>query len=106
MITFYFIFLLFFGIAFEALAIFLFVYGIHAAITDKDVNFCVVMFISSLLLSSLSGIIFVGAHDEYQNGIPQNQVKILRQKISDAEKELQKYLIDHPDLKEETREEY
>ena len=98
MITFYFIFLLFFGIAFEALAIFLFVYGIRA--------FCAVMIISSLLLSSLSGIIFVGAHEEYQNGIPQNQVKILRQKISDAEKELQKYLIDHPDLKEETREEY
>jgi hypothetical protein len=47
----------------------------------------------------LSGIVFYGASEEYNNAKPQNQVKILKQKISDAEKEYQKYLIDHPELK-------
>jgi len=39
-------------------------------------------------------------YKEYKRAIPENQVKILRQKIFDAEKEYQKYLIDHPELKE------
>jgi hypothetical protein len=80
-------------------AVSLLVYGIYAAITDKDLEFCIGMIVCFLFLSGLSGIMSVGAYKEYQNAIPQNQVKILRQKISDAEKELQKYLIDHPNLK-------
>lgn len=84
-----------------AVAVFLLVYGIYSAITDKDLEFCIGMIVSFLFLSSLSGFVFVGAYTEYQNAIPQNQVKILKQKISDAEKELQKYLIDNPNLKTE-----
>lgn len=79
-------------------AVYLLVYGIYTAITDKDLEFCVAMVACFIFLSFLSGIMFVGAYKEYQNAIPQNQVKILKQKISDAEKELQKYLIDHPEL--------
>jgi hypothetical protein len=82
-----------------AVAVSLLVYGIYAAITDKDLEFCIGMIVCFLFLSGLSGLVSVGAYKEYQNAIPQNQVKILRQKISDAEKELQKYLIDHPNLK-------
>jgi hypothetical protein len=80
-------------------AVSLLVYGIYAAITDKDLEFCIGMIVCFLFLSGLSGLVSVGAYKEYQNAIPQNQVKILRQKISDAEKEYQKYLIDHPELK-------
>lgn len=85
-----------------AFAIFLLVYGIYTALTDKDKFFFGAMFALFLFLSGLSVIVFNEAHKEYQNAIPQNQVKILRQKISDAEKELQKYLIDHPELEEKT----
>lgn len=80
-------------------AVFLLVYGICAVITDKDLEFCIGMIVCFLLLSALSGFVSVEAYKEYQNAIPQNRVEILRQKISDAEKELQKYLIDHPNLK-------
>ena len=100
MITPDFIAILGFGIELEAFAIFLLMYGIYSAITDKDAKFCVGMVVCFLFLSALSGLVFRGAYKEYQNAIPQNQVKILRQKISDAEKELQKYLIGHPELKE------
>lgn len=82
-------------------AVSLLVYGIYSAITDKDLIICIVMIVCFLLLSALSGFMSVDAYKEYQNAIPQNQVKILRQKISDAEKELQKYLIDNPNLKTE-----
>jgi hypothetical protein len=80
-------------------AVSLLVYGIYAAITDKDLEFCIGMIVCFLFLSFLSGIVFYGASEEYNNAKPQNQVKILKQKISDAEKEYQKYLIDHPELK-------
>ena len=81
-----------------AVAVFLLIYGIYSAITDKDLEFCIGMIVCFLFLSCLSGLVSVGAFKEYQNAIPENQVKILRQKIFDAEKELQKYLIDHPEL--------
>ena len=81
-------------------AICLLAYGIYSALTDDEMDFCVVMIVTFLCLSVLSGVGFNESYKEYQNAIPQNQVKILRQKISDAEKELQKYLIDHPELKE------
>jgi phosphotransferase system glucose/maltose/N-acetylglucosamine-specific IIC component len=100
MITPDFIVLLGFGIVLEAFAIVLFTYGIYFAITDRDAGFCVVMIVCSLFLSFLSGLVFYGAFKEYNDAKPQNQVKILEQKIFDAEKEYQKYLIDHPELKE------
>ena len=100
MITPDFIALLGLGIVIEASAIFLLIYGIYSAIADKDMCFCIGMVVSFLCLSALSGLISVEAYNNYQNAIPQNRVKILKQKISDAEKELQKYLIDHPELKE------
>lgn len=81
-----------------AVAVSLLVYGIYSAITDRDAVFCGGMVFVFLLLSSLSAFVYIGAYKEYQNAKPQNHVKILRQKISDAEKELQKYLIDHPEL--------
>lgn len=81
-----------------AVAVSLLVYGIYSAITDRDLEFCIGMIVCFLFLSGLSGAVFVGAYKEYNNAKPQNQVKILKQKISDAEKELQKYLIDHPEL--------
>ena len=81
-----------------AVAVSLLAYGIYSAITDRDLEFCIVMIVSFLFLSCLSGAMSVGAYKEYQDAIPQNHVKILKQKISDAEKELQKYLIDHPEL--------
>ena len=84
-----------------AVAVFLLIYGIYVAITEKDAVFCGGMVFVFLLLSSLSASVYIGAYKEYQNAIPQNQVKILKQKISDAEKELQKYLIDNPNLKAE-----
>lgn len=84
-----------------AIAIFVLALGIYSAITDKVWFFCIEMIFFFVLFSFLSGFIFHGAYEEYQNAIPQNQVKILKQKVSDAEKELQKYLIDHPELKEE-----
>lgn len=84
-----------------AIAIFLLICGIYSAIIDKDIFFCIVMILFFLFLTFVSGITFEGAYRKYQNEIPQNKVKILRQKISDAENELQKYLIDHPELKEE-----
>ena len=79
-----------------AVAVSLLVYGIYSAITDRDLEFCIGMIVCFLFLSGLSGFVFVGTYKEYQNAKPENQVKILRQKISDAEKEYQKYLIDHP----------
>lgn len=81
-----------------AVAVSLLVYGIYSAITDRDLEFCIVMIICFLFLSGLSGLVFVVSYKEYQYAKPENQVKILRQKISDAEKDLQKYLIDHPEL--------
>ena len=81
-----------------AVAVSLLVYGIYSAITDRDLEFCIGMIVCFLFLSGLSGFVFVGTYKEYQNAKPENQVKILRQKISDAEKEYQKYLIDHPEL--------
>ena len=98
MITLDFIVILGFGIVLESTALFLLVYGIHDVVLTDDKDFCVTMVACFIFLSFLSGIMFVGAYKEYQNAIPQNQVKILKQKISDAEKELQKYLIDHPEL--------
>ena len=58
------------------------------------------MIVTFLCLSVLSGVLFNESYKKYKNAIPQNQIKILRQKISDAEKELQKYLLDHLELKE------
>lgn len=83
-----------------AVAVFLLVYGIYSAITDKDLDFCIVMIVCFLFLSAWSGFMSVEAYKEYQNAIPQNQVKILKQKISDAEKELQKFCIDYPEFRE------
>lgn len=82
-------------------AVSLLVYGIYSAITYRDLEFCIGMIVCFLFLSGLSGFVFVGTYKEYQNAKPENQVKILKQKISDAEKELQKYLIDNPNLKTE-----
>ena len=98
MITLDFIVILGFGIVFESTALFLLVYSIHEVVLTYDKAFCVAMVPCFIFLSFLSGIIFVGAYTEYQNAKPENQVKILKQKISDAEKEYQKYLIDHPEL--------
>jgi cell division protein FtsL len=80
-------------------AICLLAYGIYSALTDYEMYFCFAMIVTFLCLSVLSGVMFNESHKEYKNAIPQNQIKILRQKISDAEKEYQKYLIDHPELK-------
>lgn len=99
MITLDFIVILGFGIVFESTALFLLVYGIHEVVLTYDKDFCVAIVACFIFLSFLSGIMFVGAYTEYQNAKPENQVKILKQKISDAEKEYQKYLIDHPELK-------
>lgn len=84
-----------------AIAVFLLICGIIDIASYGDKYFCVTMVACFIFLSFLSVIMLVGAYDKYQEAIPQNQVKILRQKISDAEKELKKYLIDHPELKEE-----
>lgn len=73
-----------------AVAVSLLVYGIYSAITDRDLEFCIVMIVCFLFLSSLSGFVFVGTYKEYQNAKPENQVKILKQKISDAEYEIKK----------------
>lgn len=89
-----------------AIAIFLLICGIHEVVLTDDKDFCVAMVACFIFLSFLSGIMLVGSYYKYQEAIPQNQVKILRQKISDTEKELQKYLIDHPELKEEIKEKY
>lgn len=83
-----------------AVAVSLLVYGIYSAITDRDLEFCIGMIVCFLFLSALSGVMSVEAYKEYQNAIPQNQVKILKQKISDAEKELQKFCIDYPEFRE------
>ena len=100
MITADFICLLFLAIVFGAGAIFLLAYGIYSALTDYEMDFCVAMIVTFLCLSVLSGVVFNESYKEYKNAIPQNQVKILRQKMFDAEKELQKYLLDHPELNE------
>lgn len=80
-------------------AVYLLVYGIYIALTDHDMGLCAITIVGFLCLSTLSGVGFNEAHKEYKNAIPENQIKILKQKISDAEKEYQKYLIDHPNLK-------
>ena len=103
MITANFIVILFFAIIFGVIAIFLLGYGIYTVIAEYDIFIFVIMVCSFLFLSGISTIIFKEAYKEYKNAIPQNQVKILKQKISDAEKELQKYLIDHPELEAEER---
>lgn len=104
MITADFIIILFFAIIFGAVAVCLLAYGIlHIAIAEHDFSFFVGMVFSFLVLSVISAIISYEAYKEYQNAIPQNQVKKLKQEISDAEKELQKYLIDHPELEIEER---
>lgn len=103
MITADFIIILFFAIIFGAVAICFLVYGIYTAVAEHDFSFFVGMVFSFLVFSGISAIISYEAYKEYQNAIPQNQVKILKQKISDAEKELQKYLIDHPELEIEER---
>lgn len=84
-------------------AIILLVFGICTFIIDKEVWFFIGLILCFLALSGLSGVVFFGTYQEYQDAIPQNQVKILKQKIIDAEKQYQKYLIDHPELKEEIR---
>lgn len=103
MITTDFIIILFFAIIFGAVAICILAYGIYNVLAEYDICFFVGMVFSFLVVSGISAIIFYEAYKEYHNAIPQNQVKILKQKISDAEKELQKYLIDHPELEEEER---
>ena len=100
MITADFIFILFFAIVIGTGAVCILAYGIYSAVTEYDIGFFIGMFFGFLCLSTLSGLVFYVAYDEYQDAKPQNQVKILRQKIFDAEKEYQKYLIDHPELKE------
>lgn len=103
MITADFIIILFFSIIFGAVAVCLLADGIYTAIAEYDFSFFFGMVFSFLVLSGISAIISYEAYKEYQNAIPQNQAKILKQKISDAEKELQKYLIDHPELEIEER---
>lgn len=100
MITADFIFVLFLAVVLGVFALCLHAYGIYQFFYELDVGVCVGMFFVSLFFSVLSGSVFYVAYEEYQDAKPQNQVKILRQKIFDAEKELQKYLIDHPELKE------
>ena len=100
MITADFIWLLLITIVIGLCAIGLLAYGIYIALTESEMSFCVGMIVSFLCLSAMSGFIFMASYNKYQDAIPQNHVNILRQKISDAEKELQKYLIDHPELKE------
>ena len=100
MITADFIFILFVAIVIGAGAVCTLAYGIYSAVTEYDIGFFIGMFFGFLCFSVLSVVVFYVAYDEYQDAKPQNQVKILRQKISDAEKEYQKYLIDHPELKE------
>ena len=100
MITANFIVVLIFAIVSGLIGITLFIFGLYTAFVDKDVDFCILMIGCSLCAFIFSGIMFNESHKEYKNAIPQNQVKILRQKIIDAEKELQKYMIDHPELKE------
>jgi hypothetical protein len=100
MITADFIVILFFAIFLGVAAIFALIYGIYTLAVDKDVFLFNGMVFSFLFLSFLSGIVSVGAYNEYQNAKPQNQVKILKQKIFDAEKVYQKYLIDHPEFED------
>lgn len=100
MITADFIVILFFAIFLGMAAIFGLIYGIYTLVADKDVALFNGLVFGFLFLSSLSTIVFVGAYREYQNAKPQNQVKILKQKIFDAEKEYQKYLIDHPEFED------
>jgi hypothetical protein len=92
--------LLFLAILIGVGAICLLAYGIYSALIEHEMYICVAMIVIFLCLSALSGLVFNESYKEYKNAIPQNQIKILRQKISDAEKELQKYLIEHPELKE------
>lgn len=101
MITANFIIILFFAIIFGAAAVCLLADGIHMVIAEYDFSFFFGMVCGFLVLSGISAIMSYEAYKEYQNAIPQNQAKILKQKISDAEKELQKYLIDHPELEVE-----
>jgi hypothetical protein len=103
MITADFIIILFLAIIFGVVAVYLLSYGIYKAIIEYNFSFFFGAVCGFLFLSSISNFFFYEAYKEYQNAIPQNQVKILKQKISDAEKELQKYLIDHPELEAEER---
>lgn len=93
--------LLFLAIIPGIIAIFLLISGVYAAVSESDMGFCLGMTAASLVLFFFSGIVLNESYKEYKNATPQNQVKILRQKIINAENELQKYLIDHPELKEE-----
>lgn len=100
MITANFITILGCAIVLDVVAIFLLIFGIYTAITDKFMELCAIIIILFLFLSILSGFLFRSVYEEYQNAKPQNQVKILKQKISDAEKALQEYLHEHPEVRE------
>lgn len=100
----HFVLMIGFAIVLAVFAIFLLVYGIYTAIVEKDIGSCFGMTVCFLAFTSISSLMFLGAYSEYQDIKPQNQVKILKQKISDAEKAYQKYLIDHPELKKEADE--
>jgi len=99
MITDTFLIALFATFIFGVFAVCLLIYGIYFALTEHDkVMFGAILF-SFIASSGLFGIMLYEARMEYNDAIPENQVEILKQKISDAEKEYQKYLIDHPELK-------
>lgn len=100
MVTTDFIVMLIFSIVLGTSIICLLIFGVCAILIEHDKFFFGVMMACTLFTSILFAIAYRWTCEEYQRAIPQNQAEILRQKISDDEKEYQKFLIDHFELKE------
>lgn len=73
----------------------LFVYGLCI----RDFN-AVWAFLGVIFLGAVSVWCTADCKRTYYNGTPQRQYELQKQKIIDAEREFQKWLIDHPEFKE------
>lgn len=83
-------------------AIIILILGLYTIFTELDIDkdMYITMIFTFLFACAVCGLVLPIIYKEYRDTIPENQVKILRQKITDAEKEYQEYLINHPELKE------
>ena len=101
MLTFDFIIVLLIAVMMTVLAFFCLINCIGSFINEEQSVVAFSLLFATVLSFVIAVFFMYGCVHEYNNGTPQRQYEIKKRQIIDAEKELQKWLIDHPEFKEE-----
>ena len=88
------------GILTTIVTLFLLGFGIYVCINGNPGIF-VVLLVVSLLTGCMAGAYYYSAMKAKNESLPENRVEILKQNIVNAQREYEKFLIDHPEFKEE-----